>query len=93
MKRMWAFLMTLGVGSTAFAALDVGEAAPDFTTSAAVAGKVYNYSLKESLVKGPVVLFFFPAAFSTGCSIEPPSASRPRCWARSRRRSSARSST
>ena len=70
MKRIWALLMTVSVGSSAVAALDVGEVAPDFTTSAAIAGKVYNYSLKESLAKGPVVLFFFPAAFSSGCSIE-----------------------
>ena len=70
MKRIWALLLPLSVGTPALAALDVGEAAPDFTTSAAIAGKVYNYSLKESLAKGPVVLFFFPAAFSTGCSIE-----------------------
>ncbi len=68
MKRIWALLLPLSVGTPALAALDVGEAAPDFTTSAAIAGKVYNYSLKESLAKGPVVLFFFPAAFSGDCS-------------------------
>jgi thioredoxin-dependent peroxiredoxin len=54
----------------AWAALDIGETAPDFTTNAALAGKAYNYSLKESLSKGPVVLYFFPAAFTEGCSIE-----------------------
>jgi thioredoxin-dependent peroxiredoxin len=52
------------------AALDVGEVAPEFTTNAALAGKAYSYSLKESLSKGPVVLYFFPAAFTEGCSIE-----------------------
>jgi thioredoxin-dependent peroxiredoxin len=56
--------------SQAFAALDVGESAPDFTASAALAGKTFNFSLKESLAKGPVVLYFFPAAFTEGCSIE-----------------------
>jgi peroxiredoxin len=52
------------------AALDFGEAAPPFVTQAALAGKVYRFSIQEALAKGPVVLYFFPAAFSEGCSIE-----------------------
>ncbi|HET9761887.1 MAG TPA: peroxiredoxin, partial [Casimicrobiaceae bacterium] len=44
------------------AALDIGERAPDFTTEAALDGSVYRYSLADSLRKGPVVLYFFPAA-------------------------------
>lgn len=52
------------------AALDVGDKAPDFTTLAAQAGKQFNFSLAQALAKGPVVLYFFPAAFSEGCSIE-----------------------
>ena len=52
------------------AALDVGEKAPEFSAPAALAGKQYNFSLAESLAKGPVVLYFFPAAFSAGCSAE-----------------------
>lgn len=52
------------------AALDIGERAPDFTTEAALDGSVYRYSLADSLRKGPVVLYFFPAAFSEGCSTE-----------------------
>lgn len=52
------------------AALDIGEVAPDFTTQAALGGKVYPFSLAASLRKGPVLLYFFPAAFSEGCSIE-----------------------
>ena len=55
---------------TARAALDVGEKAPDFTTLAALAGKQFQFSLSQALAKGPVVLYFFPAAFSEGCSIE-----------------------
>jgi thioredoxin-dependent peroxiredoxin len=54
----------------ALAALDVGEAAPDFTASAALGGKTFKYSLADSLARGPVVLYFFPAAFTEGCSIE-----------------------
>ena len=52
------------------AALDIGEAAPDFTATAAKGGTVFNYSLAEALKKGPVVLYFFPAAYSEGCSLE-----------------------
>jgi peroxiredoxin len=50
--------------------LDIGERAPDFTAEATLAGSVYRYSLAEALQKGPVVLYFFPAAFSEGCSVE-----------------------
>ncbi|MEO8675273.1 MAG: peroxiredoxin [Casimicrobiaceae bacterium] len=60
----------LTLSGPARAALDIGERAPDFTTPAAMAGSVYSYVLAESLKKGPVVLYFFPAAFSEGCSIE-----------------------
>ena len=52
------------------AALDIGDDAPDFTASAALGGAIYKFSLADSLRKGPVVLYFFPAAFSEGCSIE-----------------------
>jgi thioredoxin-dependent peroxiredoxin len=52
------------------AALDIGEKAPDFTTPAALAGKEFTYSLAAALKKGPVVLYFFPAAYSDGCSLE-----------------------
>jgi thioredoxin-dependent peroxiredoxin len=52
------------------AALDIGEPAPAFTTQAAQGGKVYQFSLSDALAKGPVVVYFFPAAFSIGCSIE-----------------------
>ena len=54
----------------ALAALPVGAAAPDFTTQAAVGGKEFSFALATALKKGPVVLYFFPAAFSKGCTIE-----------------------
>ncbi|MBU6470005.1 MAG: peroxiredoxin [Gammaproteobacteria bacterium] len=53
-----------------FAALQVGAAAPDFTTTASVAGKDFTFSLKQALRKGPVVVYFFPSAFTQGCDIE-----------------------
>jgi peroxiredoxin len=54
----------------AFAALDVGDHAPDFKTKASLGGNVFEFSLADALKKGPVVLYFYPAAFSTGCTIE-----------------------
>jgi len=60
----------LAVSLPASAALDVGESAPAFVAQAALGGNVYSYSLAESLKNGPVVLYFFPAAYSEGCSIE-----------------------
>ena len=56
--------------SLARAALDIGEKVPKFSTQAALAGKVFTFSLGDALAKGPVVVYFFPAAFSIGCSIE-----------------------
>lgn len=69
-QAILAILFGWACVTQAWAALDVGESAPDFTADAALAGKAYNYSLKDSLSKGPVVLYFFPAAFTEGCSIE-----------------------
>ena len=63
-----ACLLTLA--APARAALDIGERAPTFVAPASVGGKVYEFSLADSLKKGPVVLYFFPAAYSEGCSLE-----------------------
>lgn len=54
----------------AFAALQPGARAPDFTTVASLAGKDFTFSLKNALKKGPVVVYFFPSAFTQGCDIE-----------------------
>jgi peroxiredoxin len=54
----------------AFAALDVGTTAPNFTAKASLGGQVFTFSLADALKKGPVVLYFYPAAFSYGCTIE-----------------------
>ena len=53
-----------------FAALKPGDLAPDFTAQASLGGTVFNFSLAEALKKGPVVLYFYPAAFTKGCTIE-----------------------
>ena len=69
-KMLATALVALTLSATAQAALDVGEKAPDFIAPAALAGQQFRFSLAESLAKGPVVLYFFPAAFSVGCSAE-----------------------
>ena len=52
------------------AALKPGDAAPEFKTTAALAGSPFDFDLAEALKKGPVVLYFFPKAFTQGCTIE-----------------------
>ncbi|HVE09130.1 MAG TPA: peroxiredoxin [Paraburkholderia sp.] len=54
----------------AYATLAPGAQAPDFNAQASLGGKTYTYSLADELKKGPVVLYFYPAAFTTGCTIE-----------------------
>lgn len=54
----------------AHAALDIGDPAPRFTATAALGGKTFRYSLADALAKGPVVLYFFPAAYTAGCTAE-----------------------
>ncbi len=63
-------LVLATAGSNALAALAVGAPAPDFTTDAARAGQPFKFSLAETLKKGPVVLYFYPKAFTSGCTIE-----------------------
>jgi peroxiredoxin Q/BCP len=71
MKRwLCAIGAALALHWPAWAALDIGDRAPNFSIPAAVGGKVFTFSLAEQLAKGPVVLYFFPLAFSEGCSLE-----------------------
>jgi len=60
----------LATAAAAFAALANGHVAPDFTTQASLAGKPFTFSLASALKKGPVVLYFYPAAFTPGCTVE-----------------------
>jgi peroxiredoxin len=52
------------------AALPVGAQAPDFRTTGAVGGKAFNLHLKDQLKHGPLVLYFYPKAFTQGCTLE-----------------------
>lgn len=55
---------------TAQAALKPGDAAPAFATDAALGGQTFRFQLADALARGPVVLYFFPKAFTQGCTIE-----------------------
>ncbi len=68
-KSSWALIAALAAGPV-YAALPDGHAAPDFTTQASLAGKSFQFSLADALKKGPVVLYFYPAAFTPGCTVE-----------------------
>lgn len=63
-------LAVAGLALPAAAALKEGDAAPDFQAQASLAGKAFSYSLREALKKGPVVVYFYPAAFTGGCNIQ-----------------------
>jgi len=68
MRALALILLTLPL--PALAALPVGSVAPQFKTDGALAGKPFSFDLARALKKGPVVLYFFPAAFTPGCTIE-----------------------
>jgi len=71
MKRFLAGVLLWGVITLpAFAALKPGEKAPDFSAKASLAGKEFSFSLNAALKKGPVVVYFYPSAFTGGCNIE-----------------------
>ena len=71
MKRFFVALLLSGaIMVPAAAALKTGEKAPDFSARASLAGKEFDFSLKAALKKGPVVVYFYPSAFTGGCNIE-----------------------
>jgi peroxiredoxin Q/BCP len=72
MKRIVTVAVAFGcvLAAPAFAALRPGAVAPDFTAPAAVGGHEFTFSLAAALKKGPVVLYFFPKAFTKGCTAE-----------------------
>ncbi len=70
MRRLALFLALLGLHAAAPAALPIGAKAPDFRTTGALAGKPFRVHLAEQLRHGPVVLYFYPKAFTQGCTLE-----------------------
>lgn len=69
MKRLLLATL-LSAALPAMAALHEGDAAPEFKTQASLAGKAFNFSLKDALKKGPVVVYFYPSAYTGGCNIQ-----------------------
>ena len=65
------FVVALALaGPLAQAALKPGDKAPEFSTEAALAGNAFPFRLADALARGPVVLYFFPKAFTSGCTVE-----------------------
>jgi len=69
-KLLFALAAASLVAPPAAAALKLGDKAPDFSTTGAVGGKEFKVHLAQQLKKGPVVLYFFPKAFTSGCTAE-----------------------
>jgi thioredoxin-dependent peroxiredoxin len=65
-----AALLSLTVPGSIHAALPQGARAPDFSTQGALAGKPFAFNLRAALRRGPVVLYFYPKAFTQGCTLE-----------------------
>jgi thioredoxin-dependent peroxiredoxin len=71
MTKLHLTLLLAGALSVpAMAALKAGDPAPQFTAPASLAGKEFTFSLKEALAKGPVVVYFYPSAYTNGCDIQ-----------------------
>ncbi len=69
-KWMTALSIAMLTAGPAAAALPAGAKAPNFTTQGAIAGKPFKLNLAEQLKSGPVVLYFYPKAFTQGCTLE-----------------------
>ncbi|WP_417476760.1 peroxiredoxin [Maricaulis sp.] len=71
MRRFLASLaVTACLAAPAFAAPEVGDVAPQFQADGFLGGEAFHFDLAEALSEGPVVMYFFPAAFTGGCNIE-----------------------
>jgi peroxiredoxin Q/BCP len=70
MKRYYGIVVGCLLASPLYAALQPGAQAPDFTTEATLAGQPFKFALADALKNGPVVLYFYPAAFTKGCTVE-----------------------
>ena len=71
MKRsLCAGLVAALLAAPAFAALKEGDTAPAFEAPASLAGKTFGFSLRDALKKGPVVVYFYPSAYTGGCNLQ-----------------------
>jgi thioredoxin-dependent peroxiredoxin len=69
-RLLLSCLMSTAICIPALAALKQGDAAPDFTAQASMAGKEFKFALKDALKKGPVVVYFYPSAYTQGCNVQ-----------------------
>ncbi|HEX7466568.1 MAG TPA: peroxiredoxin [Usitatibacter sp.] len=69
-RLLLACILSCAIVSPAEAALKAGDSAPDFDAQASLAGKASGYSLKAALKKGPVVVYFYPSAYTSGCNVQ-----------------------
>ena len=70
MKTLFVCTALLLAATPALATLKVGDKAPDFTAPATLGGKPFTFHLADALKQGPVVVYFYPAAFTKGCTVE-----------------------
>jgi len=70
MKRAALGLMMVVAALPSFAALKQGDSAPQFKARASLAGKEFDFSLADALKKGPVVVYFYPSAYTGGCNVQ-----------------------
>ena len=79
MFKKYSFLFVLILSSSLFITLSAsaqstmltkGAVAPAFTAKASLAGKAFDFSLKKALSKGPVVVYFYPSAYTGGCDLQ-----------------------
>ena len=68
--KLIALVSSLVIALPAIAALEVGETAPAFEARASLAGEAFDYSLGDALEEGPVVVYFYPSAYTQGCNIQ-----------------------
>jgi len=69
-KLLLGLALTTLFAAPAFAALKVGDTAPDFSAVASLGGKEFTFKLNEALKKGPAVVYFYPSAYTGGCDLE-----------------------
>jgi thioredoxin-dependent peroxiredoxin len=68
--KLATVLAALALSAPAAASLPVGAKAPGFAAQAAKGGEAFGFNLRAVLAKGPVVLYFYPKAFTKGCTLE-----------------------
>jgi thioredoxin-dependent peroxiredoxin len=68
--HIFALLCFIAISLPAFGALKAGDTAPDFEAKASLAGEAFDFSLREALDEGTVVVYFYPSAYTQGCNIQ-----------------------